>query len=153
MVRMVVRSELAARARHAAPEAGALPICTTLFRLINTASAPSAINSPELSIRVHPLHNGETSRADGEKFGLRWQSATATPLFGSRPVSESGVALRFPPHSMGALSLRSLRSLAAKSLGSLICVNPVLIAPANHPSSEALRRVDANDTNSPDLSP
>jgi hypothetical protein len=34
-----------------------------------------------------------------EDFGLRWQSAAATPLFGCGQRSESGVALRFPPQS------------------------------------------------------
>ena len=31
-----------------------------------------------------------------EDFGLRWQSAAATPLFGCEPSFQSGVALRFP---------------------------------------------------------
>jgi hypothetical protein len=44
-----------------------------------------------------------------EDFGLRWQpaeakrsedwSAVATPLFDCGPNFQSGVALRFPPHS------------------------------------------------------
>ena len=34
-----------------------------------------------------------------QRFGVRWQSAAATPLFERGPASESGVALRFPPHS------------------------------------------------------
>jgi hypothetical protein len=32
-------------------------------------------------------------------FGLRWQSAAATPLFACGPSFQSGVALRFPPQS------------------------------------------------------
>ena len=32
-------------------------------------------------------------------FGLRWQSAAATPLFACPDRAESGVALRFPPQS------------------------------------------------------
>ena len=35
-----------------------------------------------------------------QSFGVRWQSAAATPLFVRRFASESGVALRFPPQSM-----------------------------------------------------
>jgi hypothetical protein len=34
-----------------------------------------------------------------ENFGLRWQSAAATPLFDCGPSFQSGVALRFPPQS------------------------------------------------------
>jgi predicted DNA binding CopG/RHH family protein len=34
-----------------------------------------------------------------EDFGLRWQSAAATPLFNYRQNFHSGVALRFPPQS------------------------------------------------------
>jgi hypothetical protein len=42
-----------------------------------------------------------------QNFGLRWQSAAPTPLSHARratkiinlPTFESGVALRFPPHS------------------------------------------------------
>jgi hypothetical protein len=34
-----------------------------------------------------------------EDFGLRWQSAAATPLFDCGQISQSGVALRFPPQS------------------------------------------------------
>jgi hypothetical protein len=34
-----------------------------------------------------------------EDFGLRWQSAAATPLFDHGPSFHSGVALRFPPQS------------------------------------------------------
>ena len=34
-----------------------------------------------------------------QRSGVRWQSAAATPLFERGPASESGVALRFPPHS------------------------------------------------------
>jgi hypothetical protein len=32
-------------------------------------------------------------------FGLRWQSAAATPLFDCGQSRQSGVALRFPPQS------------------------------------------------------
>jgi hypothetical protein len=32
-------------------------------------------------------------------FGLRWQSAAATPLWDASQRCKSGVALRFPPHS------------------------------------------------------
>jgi hypothetical protein len=34
-----------------------------------------------------------------EDFGLRWQSAAATPLFDREQSFQSGVALRFPPQS------------------------------------------------------
>jgi hypothetical protein len=34
-----------------------------------------------------------------EDFGVRWQSATATPLWNADQHCKSGVALRFPPHS------------------------------------------------------
>jgi hypothetical protein len=37
--------------------------------------------------------------ADCEDFGLRWQSAAATPLFDCGSSFQSGVALRFPPQS------------------------------------------------------
>ena len=36
---------------------------------------------------------------DRESFGLRWQSAAATPLLECQCACESGVALRFPPQS------------------------------------------------------
>jgi hypothetical protein len=35
----------------------------------------------------------------GVNFGLRWQSAAATPLSAWSVVFQSGVALRFPPQS------------------------------------------------------
>ena len=56
-----------------------------------------------------------------EDFGLRWQSAAATPLWSARqawnPVArgacESGVALRFPPQSKSTgLRLRRAALLA-----------------------------------------
>jgi hypothetical protein len=34
-----------------------------------------------------------------QSFGLRWQSAAATPLSALPVASKSGVALRFPPQS------------------------------------------------------
>jgi hypothetical protein len=34
-----------------------------------------------------------------EDFGVRWQSAAATPLFDCEQSFQSGVALRFPPQS------------------------------------------------------
>jgi hypothetical protein len=34
-----------------------------------------------------------------EDFGVRWQSAAATPLFDCRQSFQSGVALCFPPQS------------------------------------------------------
>jgi hypothetical protein len=34
-----------------------------------------------------------------QSFGLRWQSAAATPLSALPVVSKSGVVLRFPPQS------------------------------------------------------
>jgi hypothetical protein len=37
--------------------------------------------------------------AAATEFGVRWQSGAATPLSESGPRSQSGVALRFPPHS------------------------------------------------------
>src|ERR1035437_8634667 len=33
------------------------------------------------------------------EYGVRWQSAATTPLSETGPGSQSGVALRFPPHS------------------------------------------------------
>jgi hypothetical protein len=41
-----------------------------------------------------------------EDFGLRWQSAAATPLFGCGQCFQSGVALRFPPQSKTFASSR-----------------------------------------------
>ena len=45
-----------------------------------------------------------------QTLGLRWQSAAATPLSERGPASESGVALRFPPHSIpcGCGSIRAV---------------------------------------------
>jgi hypothetical protein len=37
------------------------------------------------------------------EFGLRWQSAAATPLLESGNNCQSGVALRFPPQSKKVL--------------------------------------------------
>ena len=37
--------------------------------------------------------------AGREDFGLQWRSATATPHFGRVQISQSSVALRFPPYS------------------------------------------------------
>jgi hypothetical protein len=37
--------------------------------------------------------------AHREDFGVRWQSAAATPLFDCGQSFQSGVALRFPPQS------------------------------------------------------
>jgi len=34
-----------------------------------------------------------------EDFGVRWQSAAATPLWDADQSRKSGVALRSPPHS------------------------------------------------------
>jgi hypothetical protein len=34
-----------------------------------------------------------------QRYGLRWQSGAATPLSETGRGSQSGVALRFPPHS------------------------------------------------------
>ena len=36
-------------------------------------------------------------RRDRENFGVRWQGAAATPLFGGGQSFQSGVALGFPP--------------------------------------------------------
>jgi len=43
--------------------------------------------------------NTSKSSINREDFGLRWQSAAATPLFGYGQSFQSGVALRFPPQS------------------------------------------------------
>jgi hypothetical protein len=43
------------------------------------------------------IFNAKTQKR--EDFGLRWQSAAATPLFDCGPSFQSGVALRFPPQS------------------------------------------------------
>jgi hypothetical protein len=37
--------------------------------------------------------------ADAKLFGVRWQSAAATPLFDCGQSFQGGVALRFPPQS------------------------------------------------------
>ena len=42
--------------------------------------------------------NAETPAAAAD-FGLRWQSAAATPLSDRAHTFQSGVALRFPPQS------------------------------------------------------
>ena len=49
--------------------------------------------------------NAKAQRREGragsplsENFGLRWQSAAATPLWNTDQRCKSGVALRFPPH-------------------------------------------------------
>jgi hypothetical protein len=44
-----------------------------------------------------------------EDFGLRWQSAAATPLFDCGQSFQSGVALRFPPQSKKYLVVTLLR--------------------------------------------
>ena len=52
---------------------------------------------------VQPSESGLQSRNalhGGRRFGLRWQSAAATPLSERGPPSESGMALRFPPQSI-----------------------------------------------------
>jgi hypothetical protein len=43
--------------------------------------------------------NFNTGLGTAKHFGLRWQSAAATPLFDGGQNFQSGVALRFPPHS------------------------------------------------------
>lgn len=43
--------------------------------------------------------NAESAEVGSRKYGVRWQSGAATPLSESRPRSQSGVALRFTPHS------------------------------------------------------
>jgi hypothetical protein len=45
-----------------------------------------------------------------QRFGLRWQSAAATPLSALPVASKSGVALRFPPQSQN-LRLRPKAAL------------------------------------------
>jgi hypothetical protein len=49
------------------------------------------------------IFNAEARRtrrfAESKDFGLRWQSAVATPLSDSKEHGKSGVALRFPPHA------------------------------------------------------
>jgi len=42
-------------------------------------------------------------------FGVRWQSAAATPLSARQSASESGVALRFPPQSKAITGVRQLQ--------------------------------------------
>jgi hypothetical protein len=61
------------------------PGCKGFFAFEPCVSAP---------LRCYP---SEPSRA--EDFGLRWQSAAATPLFDCGQSFQSGVALRFPPQS------------------------------------------------------
>jgi hypothetical protein len=53
---------------------------------------------------VLQIRNSEAGR---QSFGLRWQSAAATPLSECGPASESGVALRFPPQSKSASVMRN----------------------------------------------
>jgi len=48
-------------------------------------------------------------------FGVRWQSAAATPLFERRQACESGVALRSPPQSKTLRVLQSAREIVASS--------------------------------------
>ena len=51
-------------------------------------------------------------------FGVRWQSAAATPLFERRQACESGMALRFPPQSktLSRLPVRNARLSASPRL-------------------------------------
>ena len=52
-----------------------------------------------LNFSRNGLGTGPFQRGGREDFGLRWQSAATTPLFGCGKPFQSGVALRFPPHS------------------------------------------------------
>lgn len=47
-----------------------------------------------------------------DRFGVRWQSGAATPLFARPPASKSGVALRFPPQSKKWLPRNSRLALS-----------------------------------------
>src|ERR1035437_698399 len=59
--------------------------------------------------------NAKFRRDGGQDFGLRWQSAAATPLFECGQSFQSGVALRFPPQSKKIwLRLRRAASLRCK---------------------------------------
>ena len=59
------------------------------------------------------------TRARREDFGVRWQSAAATPLFDCGQSFQSGVALRFPPQSKKIwLQLRRVVDVAAQMFGS-----------------------------------
>ena len=54
-----------------------------------------------------------------EHFGVRWQSAAATPLFDRSHSIQSGVALRFPPQSKQIwLQLHRVADVAAQLFGS-----------------------------------
>jgi hypothetical protein len=46
-------------------------------------------------------------------FGVRWQGAAATPLFGR--AFESGVALRFPPQSKKRFAIETRNRYQAES--------------------------------------
>ena len=48
-----------------------------------------------------------SAAAGRRRFGLRWQSAAATPLSERGPGSKSGVALRFPPQSKIVRDMRN----------------------------------------------
>src|ERR1035437_2401881 len=59
--------------------------------------------------------NAKFRRDGGQDFGLRWQSAAATPLFDCGQSVQRGVVLRFPPLSKKIwLPLRSAASLRCK---------------------------------------
>ena len=85
--------------------------------------------------------------ADG-RLGLRWQSAAATPLFGSRSPSESGVALRFPPQSifpprsgMPAATTHSRVSASVALLAFALC-SGLVIANTGHAALVAYEAFD-----------
>jgi len=49
------------------------------------------------SFSTQKRKGAKTQRKGGVPFGLRWQSAAATPLLDCGQSIQSGVALRFPP--------------------------------------------------------
>ncbi len=50
-------------------------------------------------MKLEPSFNRKERKERREDFGVRWQSAAATPLFDYEQSFQSGVALRFPPQS------------------------------------------------------
>jgi len=54
---------------------------------------------PQIFNRISTQRRKDATKPQSKFFGLRWQSAAATPLFDCGQSFQSGVALRFPPQS------------------------------------------------------
>jgi len=65
---------------------------------IDRAAHPFRCGSAALCLRAFAVLSSDFV-ACGDDFGLRWQSAAATPLFHQTQLCQSGAALRFPPQS------------------------------------------------------